>query len=142
MHCFRGGYDYSTIFQYVFTKDFVAPELEEIAAPDFDVRARRGRTGNRPLGDAAIAVRPMVVVAVVRVGESREPVGDAFTDRVPADKSPPAGFRAARHIEDAIVREESHDGVHVVSIERGEELAHRCNPTGLLVRHLSLLTSN
>ena len=64
----------------------------------------------------------MARVAVVHVRDPTEARRHALTHLRTADEACPPRLRAARRLEDAVVGEERHDRVEVVTIERGGHL--------------------
>jgi hypothetical protein len=59
----------------------------------------------------------MTVVSIVNVGNTFEPTGKSFAHLIFADEALSPGFMAPWKIKGAVIREEFHDRIEIMSIE-------------------------
>ena len=97
------------------------PGIRKIAALDPDFLSRQGSAGKQPLGDTAVARNEMQVIAVVHIGQTREPGSQALAHLLLAEEAASARFGPARHVENAVLAEELHDRIELMCIEAVEE---------------------
>jgi tetratricopeptide (TPR) repeat protein len=102
----------------ILPRDLVAAELEQVAAADLDPLSRGGRTREEPFGATSLAADPVAVVAPVHVGDACEPARESIANALPPFEPPPARIRSARHLQYAIVGEESHHRIEIMCVER------------------------
>jgi hypothetical protein len=77
----------------------------------------------------------MTVISVVNVRNSFEPPGQRCADLIFADEPLPPRLRASRKIEGAVLGEEFHNRIEVVSIECVKNSPQRLGGDGFIYRH-------
>src|SRR5262249_56207989 len=93
------------------------------------------RSRQKPFRDAEVPADPVTIVAVVDVGQSFEARGEALAHSGLARVSLAPRLGTARHLERAVLGEELHDGVEIMSVEGGGDRLERGDRDSSVFRH-------
>src|SRR5215470_15195953 len=119
----------------VFPRHRAAPELPVVAAAHPHRLAVGTRSREEPFRDAEVPADPVAIVVVVHVGQSLETRGEAFAHGRLARVALAPGLGSARHLQRAVLGEELHDRVEIMSIEGGGDGLERVDRGGGAVSH-------
>src|SRR5262249_34262033 len=100
----------------VLHRDLVAPEGEDVTARDLHLLAVGGGGGEEPLREPTGTRHEVPRVAEVDVGDPLDHAREPLAQGVLPDKALAPRIRPRRELEDAVVRHERHEIVHVVPV--------------------------